>query len=54
MSENVNPAAVGIIGFSAGGEVAYFAAMKPDANKPTGDDPIDQQSARPDFQEGLE
>jgi endo-1,4-beta-xylanase len=47
---NVNPAAVGIIGFSAGGEVAYVAAMKPDANQPTGNDPIDQQSARPDFQ----
>jgi acetyl esterase/lipase len=47
---NVNPAAVGIIGFSAGGEVAAFAAMRPEAGKPGATDPIDQQSARPDFQ----
>lgn len=47
---HVNPAAVGIMGFSAGGEVAFLAAMKPDANPPAGADPIDRQSARPDFQ----
>ena len=46
----VNPAAVGIIGFSAGGEVASFAAMRPEAGKPDAADPIDRQNARPDFQ----
>jgi endo-1,4-beta-xylanase len=46
----VNPAAVGIIGFSAGGEVAALAAMRPEAGKPDATDPIDRQNARPDFQ----
>ncbi len=56
----VNPAAVGILGFSAGGEVAALAAMRPAAG--TADatdlsaealakaDPIERESARPDFQ----
>jgi endo-1,4-beta-xylanase len=47
---NVNPAAVGIIGFSAGGEVAALAAMRPEAGKADAADPIDRQNARPDFQ----
>jgi endo-1,4-beta-xylanase len=47
---NVNPSAVGIIGFSAGGEVAALAAMKPEAGKADAADPIDRQNARPDFQ----
>jgi endo-1,4-beta-xylanase len=47
---NVNPSAVGIIGFSAGGEVAALAAMRPEAGKPDAADPIDRQDARPDFQ----
>jgi acetyl esterase/lipase len=47
---HVNPAAVGIIGFSAGGEVAALAAMRPEAGKPDASDPIDRQNARPDFQ----
>ncbi len=46
----VNPAAVGIIGFSAGGEVAALAAMKPEEGKADAADPIDRLSARPDFQ----
>jgi len=47
---HVNPSAVGIIGFSAGGEVAALAAMRPEAAKPDATDPIDRQNARPDFQ----
>lgn len=47
---HVNPSAVGIIGFSAGGEVAALAAMRPEAGKPDAADPIDRQNARPDFQ----
>lgn len=47
---NVNPAAVGIIGFSAGGELAFLAAMRAAPGEPTAVDPIDRLSARPDFQ----
>jgi endo-1,4-beta-xylanase len=47
---NVNPAAVGIIGFSAGGEVAALAAMRPQPSRPDATDVIERQSARPDFQ----
>ena len=46
---NVNPARVGILGFSAGGEVAVLAAAKPDAGKPGAADPVDKFSSRPDF-----
>jgi acetyl esterase/lipase len=46
----INPAAVGIIGFSAGGEIAALAAMRPEEGKTDATDPIDRQSARPDFQ----
>ncbi len=47
---HVNPAKVGILGFSAGGEVAVLAATKFDLGKPEASDPIDHQSSRPDFQ----
>ena len=47
---NVNPAAVGIMGFSAGGELAFLAAMRATAGDAGAADPIDRQSARPDFQ----
>lgn len=47
---NVNPAAVGIMGFSAGGELAFLAAMRAAAGDASAADPIDRQSARPDFQ----
>jgi len=45
----VNPARVGIIGFSAGGEVAVLAATRFDAGKTESADHIDHQSSRPDF-----
>lgn len=41
---------LGILGFSAGGELAAFAAMTNDAGKKDAADPIEQQSSRPDFQ----
>jgi endo-1,4-beta-xylanase len=47
---SVNPAAVGIIGFSAGGEVAALAAMSAGPAQPDAADPLDRPSARPDFQ----
>jgi acetyl esterase/lipase len=45
----VNPARVGIMGFSAGGEVAALAATRFDAGHPEAADPIDRLSSRPDF-----
>jgi acetyl esterase/lipase len=47
---NVNKAKVGIMGFSAGGEVAVLASTRYDAGKPDAADPIERQSSRPDFQ----
>jgi endo-1,4-beta-xylanase len=46
---NVKPDRIGILGFSAGGEVALLAASRHDAGKPGAADPIDRQSSRPDF-----
>ena len=45
----VNPAHVGVMGFSAGGEVATLAATRFDAGKTESADPIDHRSSRPDF-----
>jgi endo-1,4-beta-xylanase len=47
---NVNPAAVGIMGFSAGGEVAALAATEFEHPVPGTNDPVDALSCRPDFQ----
>ncbi len=41
---------IGILGFSAGGELAALAAMQSDAGKSDAVDPIDRASSRPDFQ----
>lgn len=46
----VAPAKVGIIGFSAGGQLAALAAMRSGAGQPDAADPIDRLDARPDFQ----
>ncbi|MGA7239607.1 MAG: alpha/beta hydrolase [Bryobacteraceae bacterium] len=45
----VNTARVGIMGFSAGGEVAALASTRFDAGKPDAADAIDRLSSRPDF-----
>jgi acetyl esterase/lipase len=47
---NVDPARVGIMGFSAGGEVVSMVAYSPGQGDPSATDPIDRLSARPDFQ----
>ncbi len=41
---------LGILGFSAGGELAAFAAMKSDPGQQDASDAIERQSSRPDFQ----
>ncbi len=46
----IDPARVGVMGFSAGGELASLAAMNAGAGKPGSADPIERQSARPAFQ----
>lgn len=47
---NVRPDRLGILGFSAGGELAAYAAMKSDSGQKDSPDPIEQQGCRPDFQ----
>src|SRR5207245_7164944 len=47
---NVNPDALGVMGFSAGGELAYMACMKMDGGIDSSADPIDHESAKPNFQ----
>src|SRR5215467_15683546 len=45
----VNPARVGILGFSAGGALAALADIRFDRGKPEATDPIERESCRPDF-----
>jgi acetyl esterase/lipase len=46
----IDPKRVGIMGFSAGGEVASMVAYSPGAGDPKATDPIDRLNSRPDFQ----
>lgn len=45
----VNPQRVGILGFSAGGELALLAALAPDEGRAHSEDRVERQSSRPDF-----
>jgi acetyl esterase/lipase len=47
---NVDPARVGMLGFSAGGEVVALVAYPPGQGDPTAPDPIDRLNGKPDFQ----
>ena len=47
---NIDPARIGILGFSAGGELAALAAMQSDPGDPQAADAVDRASSRPDFQ----
>jgi acetyl esterase/lipase len=46
----LDPGRVGVMGFSAGGEVAALAASHYDSGAPDANDIIDRQSSRPSFQ----
>lgn len=46
----IDPARVGSMGFSAGGELVSLASLRPGEGKPDATDLVDRQSARPDFQ----
>ncbi len=46
----INPDRIGILGFSAGGELAAYAATDPQAGDKQSRDPIERVSSRPDFQ----
>ena len=41
---------IGVLGFSAGGELAAYAAMKSDSGAADAADPVERQGSRPDFQ----
>ncbi|WDQ15177.1 alpha/beta hydrolase [Rhodopirellula sp. P2] len=47
---NVRPDRIGILGFSAGGELAAYSAMNPMPGDAQSQDPIERVSSRPDFQ----
>lgn len=46
----IDPARVGALGFSAGGELVSMASARSDAGIPNAPDAIDRQSSTPDFQ----
>jgi acetyl esterase/lipase len=46
----IDPARIGVMGWSAGGEVAAMVAYPPVPGDPTSADAIERVSARPDFQ----
>lgn len=47
---SVDPNRVGVMGFSAGGELAALASTRYDSGNPNAPDPIDRQSSKPAFQ----
>ena len=46
----IDTARIGVMGFSAGGEVAALSAMRWDSGRANAGDPIERQSSRPAFQ----
>lgn len=46
----IDPHRLGVMGFSAGGELAFLSGMRSDNGTADATDPIQRQSSRPDFQ----
>jgi acetyl esterase/lipase len=46
----LDPQRIGVLGFSAGGELAALSATRTDGGAPAASDPIESLSSRPDFQ----
>jgi endo-1,4-beta-xylanase len=46
----VDPAKIGVSGFSAGGELAALTSLRNDAGQADAADPVERASSRPDFQ----
>jgi endo-1,4-beta-xylanase len=46
----INPERVGVMGFSAGGELAALASVKFDSGRPDATDPVERMGCKPDFQ----
>ena len=46
----IDPSRVGVMGFSAGGELAELASTRYDIGHPDAEDPVEQMSSKPDFQ----
>src|SRR6266498_916894 len=46
----IAPSSVGVIGFSAGGELAALSGMRFDSGNKDATDPIERENSRPDFQ----
>ena len=47
---HIDPARVGAIGFSAGGELVWLASSRGDTGDQAAPDPVERQSSRPDFE----
>jgi acetyl esterase/lipase len=46
----IDPNRIGVMGFSAGGELAELASTRYDEGSPSADDPVERSSSKPDFQ----
>ena len=46
----IDPSRIGVMGFSAGGELAELASTRYDVGHPSSEDPVEQMSSKPNFQ----
>jgi len=46
---DIDPDKIGVLGFSAGGELVNFITYNPKNGRPEAQDPVERQSDRPDF-----